>query len=129
MLYIYPKVDDLEGTEKVGSKQCVALLQHYAKLSRTALWKEGKAVFENMVVAKGTAIATFVDGKYGSLPTGNHAAFYIAQDHGGIWIMDQWLSDEKKPLVSKRYLRKQGKWKNGQYIDPSNNANAYSVIE
>jgi hypothetical protein len=129
MSYIYASVDDLEGTEKVGSKQCVALLRHYAKLPQTAVWKEGKSVFGNMSVTKGTAIASFVDGKYESLPTGNHAAFYVSQDAGGIWVMDQWFSDEKKPYVSKRYLKKQGKWKNGKYIDPSNNAEAYSVIE
>lgn len=94
----------------------MALLKHYAKLPQTAVWKEGKPVLGDMFIAKGTAIASFVDGKYQSLPTGNHAAFYVSQDAGGIWVMDQWLSDEKKPYVSKRYLRKQGKWKNGKYI-------------
>lgn len=39
-------------------------------------------------ILKGTAIATFVDGKYGNLPTGNHAALYISQDASGygLWI-------------------------------------------
>ena len=32
MSYVYSKVDELDGTEKVGSKQCVALLQHYQNL-------------------------------------------------------------------------------------------------
>ncbi|WP_244875509.1 BPSL0067 family protein [Paracidovorax avenae] len=68
-------------------------------------------------------------GKYGSLPTGNHAAFFISQDPGGIWIMDQWLSDTQKPKVSMRYVRPKPHRKNGDFADPSNNAAAYSVIE
>ena len=129
MPYIYSKADDLENTDKVGSKQCVALLQYYAKLPQTAMWKEGKTVVGTMTLAKGTAIATFVDGRYKSLPTANHAAFYISQDAGGVWIMDQWSNDKTKPKVSKRYIRKKGKFQNGQYVDPSNNAEAFAVIE
>lgn len=129
MPYIYSKADDLENTDKVGSKQCVALLQYYAKLPQTAMWKEGKTVFGTMTLAKGTAIATFVDGRYKSLPTANHAAFYISQDAGGVWIMDQWSNDKTKPKVSKRYIRKKGKFQNGQYVDPSNNAEAFAVID
>jgi len=129
MSYVYAKADDLEGTGKVGSKQCVALLQHYAKVGNTGTWKEGKAVMGDALLSKGTAIATFVDGKYLSHGTGNHAAFYISQDAGGIWVMDQWANDAKKPKVSKRYIRKKGKLPKGGYIDPSNNAEAYSVIE
>ena len=129
MPYIYSKVDTLEGTGKVGSKQCVVLLQHYAKLDHTSMWKEGKTVLGTFTIAKGTAIATFVDGRYKSRPTGNHAAFYISQDAGGIWVMDQWADDEQKKEVSSRYIRRKGKFKNGQYVDPSSNAEAYSVIE
>lgn len=129
MPYVYSMADDLQGTDKVGSKQCVALLQHYAKLPNTSTWKQGEAVFGQFTLAKGTAIATFVDGKYKNLPTGNHAAFYLSQDAGGIWIMDQWASDTIKPKVSKRYVKKKGKLASGQYVSPSNNADAYSVIE
>lgn len=129
MSYVYSKVDDLEGTDKVGSKQCVALLQHYAELPNTSMWKEGKPVFGNSLLAKGTAIATFMDGKYLSHSTGNHAAFYLSQDPNGIWVMDQWANDKTKPKVSKRYIRKKGKLSSGGYVDPSNNAESYSVIE
>lgn len=129
MPYVYANVDDLEGTDKVGSKQCVALVVHYGTLPATANWKEGKAVLGNLTLSKGTAIATFVKGKYESHATGNHAAFYLSQDLGGIWVMDQWANDLTKPKVSKRYIRKKGKLSNGTYIDPSNNAEAYSVIE
>ena len=129
MPHIYSKVDTLQGEDMVGSKQCVALLQHYAKLDHTSMWKEGKTVLGTFTIAKGTAIATFVDGRYKSRPTGNHAAFYISQDAGGIWIMDQWANDQKKKTVSKRYIMRMGKLQNGQYVTPSDNADAYSVIE
>ena len=33
------------------------------------------------------------------------------------------------PKVSKRYLSRKGKDAKGNFIDPSNNADAYSVIE
>lgn len=129
MPYVYLDVDELEGTEKVGSRQCVALLQHYAKLPLTAKWAEGKSVFRDLTLKKGTAVATFVGGKYQSLSTGNHAAFFISQDGAGMWIMDQWSNDVTKPNVSKRYIRPKGKFKNGAFIDASNNADAYSVID
>ncbi len=120
MPYIHPKV---------GSKQCVALVIHYSNAPNTAQWSEGSAVLGNLSVAKGTAIATFVEGRYRSLGTGNHAAYVLSQDAGGIWIMDQWASDTQKSSVSKRYLRRKGKNAKGAFIDPSNNAEAYSVIE
>ena len=129
MSYTYPQVDKLEGTAKVGSKQCVALVQHYAKAPVTGLWVEGKNVLETTSLAKGTAIATFVGGKYLSHATGNHAGLYLSQDAHGIWIMDQWLSDVTKPKISKRYLRKRGTLKNGSFVDSSNNADAFSVIK
>jgi len=129
MAYVYAKVDSLQGTAKVGTKQCVALIQAFTTAGPTGGWTAGLAVVGNLSLAKGTAIATFVDGKYESHRTGNHAAFYISQDRGGIWVMDQWASDVTKPKVAKRYIRPKGQLADGKYLDPSNNANAYSVIE
>jgi hypothetical protein len=94
-----------------------------------ALWGDGGAVLGNLTLAKGTAIATLVNGKYENKSTGNHAGFYISQDAGGIWIMDQWANNTTKPKVSKRYLRKKGKDSKGNWNDPSNNAEAFSVIK
>lgn len=126
--YVYARVDDLENTDKVGSRQCVALIQHYAAAPATALWKQGSAVRGNMLLTKGTAIATFVDGRYQSHAHHNHAAFYMSQDATGIVVMDQWLSDKSKPKVSHRHIPFKGKNKNGAFNDPSNNADAFSVI-
>jgi len=128
MPYIYSKADDLDDTDLVGTHQCVALLQHYARVPHTSVWTEGEKVFGNASIAKGTAIATFVKGKYPNHSTRNHAAFYLSQNAGGIWVVDQWKS-EKKPKVSKRYLMRKGQTKDGNFIEPSNNADAFSIIE
>ncbi|SFS09674.1 BPSL0067 family protein [Sphingomonas jatrophae] len=123
--YVYAEVEDLEGTDKVGGGQCVALVQHYTSAPLTANWTEGAVVKGQTLLAKGTAIATFVGGKYPNKAHGNHAALYISQDATGITVMDQWT---KKANVSSRKLLFKGKDKNGNFIDPSNNADAFSVI-
>jgi hypothetical protein len=64
MSYTYSKVDDLEDEPVVGSHQCVALVQIYAGAPITSAWREGDPVLGNGSLAKGTAIATFVDGRY-----------------------------------------------------------------
>lgn len=129
MPYVYPNARQLEGTDKVGSKQCVALVQVYAGAPLTAGWREGRQVIGDASIAVGTAIATFVGGRYESRRTGNHAGLYLGQDRDGLWIMDQWADDNRKPRVSRRYLRRRGTSSGGGYRDPSNNADAYAVID
>lgn len=128
MAYIYEDVESLEQTEPVGSKQCVALVQYYAGVPHTSTWRKGDDVRGNLILSTGTAIATFVDKRYQSNASGNHAAFYIKQDAGGIWIMDQWNSS-LKTKVSMRRIPFLGKDKNGNYNNPSNNGDAFSVIK
>ena len=74
-------------------------------------------------IARGTAIATFVNGIYPSNKTGNHAAIYLEQDANGLWVYDQWAAKPDK-VVSKRLLR----FKAGQG-SASNDGDAFSVIE
>ncbi len=126
MPYIYAEAEKLVETENVGTKQCVALIKHYTNAPQTALWKEGDAVRGNASIKKGTAIATFVNGKYPNAGTGNHAAFYISQDAVGVWVVDQWSTSE---TIRKRPLRFLGKNESGAFIRPSNNGDAFSVIE
>ena len=122
MAYVFEGVDFLDGQPKVGTKQCVALIQTYTNAPRTALWRQGAPVFGTEGIERGTAIATFVKKVYPNQATGNHAAFYLEQDEGGIWVMDQWANDTTKPTISKRYIRLGGSSR-------SNQAEAYSVIE
>ena len=130
MAYIYAEVDSLVTNPpkaNVGTGQCVALVEAYTKVPRPATsWKQGDAVRGDATIKKGTAIATFVAGKYQSHKTGNHAAFFISQDATGIWVVDQYFGSGG---IRKRHLRFKGKTATGTYIDPSNNADAFSVIE
>jgi hypothetical protein len=129
MAYIYAEVDDLDGKPLVGNKQCVAIVQHYAGAPHTSTWKQGAQVRGNIRIAKGTAVATFVDGKYPNKKSGNHAALYVSQDAAGVWVMDQWANDPKKPTISMRRMRFRGQEEDGSYTDPSNNGDALYVID
>ncbi|MYN08851.1 BPSL0067 family protein [Pseudoduganella aquatica] len=128
MAYEYGKVDDLEKHELVGSHQCVALVQLYAGAPRTLSWKPGKAVLGNTSLKKGTAIATFVNGRYQNLSHGNHAALYLRQGINGIYVMDQW-KNKKDKKISSRFIPSLGKDKKGRFVSPSDNADAFFVIE
>ncbi len=128
MAYVYGLVDSLQGKKLVGSGECVDLVKQYAHLGITGTWKQGRKVFGDKSISRGTAIATFVNGKY---PIGKdahkHAAFYLEQDSNYIYVMDQWKS---KKIISARPLsRKGGVRSDGTYPDASNNAEAFYVIE
>ena len=131
MNYIYSRVLELQEKPKVGSKECVALLQHYSSgIGPTGIWTEGEPVYGNIEIVPGTAIATFVNGRYHSNTTRNHAAYFIEQGVHGFWVMDQWRDDVKKPHISKRFIKTAGKkMANGSFPNASNNAYAYSIIE
>jgi hypothetical protein len=128
MPYVYSKVDELEKSKMVGSHQCVALVQEYAGAPVTLAWQQGEVVVGNASLKKGTAIATFVNGKYPNNRHGNHAALFLRQGINGIYIMDQWKGKDGG-LVGARFIRSRGKNKAGKYINASDNADAFYVIE
>jgi hypothetical protein len=92
-------VDDGGGHYK---GECVSLVKKMSgKMPATSSWKKGNLVKGDSAVVKGTAIATFEGGK--KFISGNgHAAIYISQDTGGIWVWDQYNHPPK--AVGKRYL-------------------------
>lgn len=128
MPYIYPNAKDLKGKPVVGSHQCVALVQEYAGAPTTTYWRQGEAVFGNKTLKEGTAIATFVDGRYANRPHGNHAALYVRQAANGIFVVDQW-KDAGKTGISLRLISCKGRDKKGNFKHPSDNADAFFVIE
>jgi len=128
MPYVYVRVDDLENHEKVGTKLCVALIQTFTDAGMTASWRQGAAVLGNKAMLKGTAIATFIRGRYPNQAHGNHAAFFLRHGPNGFWVMDQWLADQKK-VVSARYIESKGRLTDGTFRRASDNADAFSIIE
>jgi hypothetical protein len=127
MAYVYEDAAQLEKQPNVGSKQCVALVKTFAGTPPSSLWRQGIEVKGNQQQIKvGTAIATFVHGKYPNHPTGNHAALYVGQDALGIWVVDQWSTSG---TIRKRRLPFLGKDKAGAFLTPSNNGDAFSVVE
>jgi hypothetical protein len=128
MAYVYSQVDSLvtdPPTANVGTGHCVPLVQQYAQAPLTGMWKEGKTVKGLFGLAKGTAIATFVGGKYPNNASGNHAALFVSQDASGITVVDQYRGSGG---IRKRVLRFKGKI-GTRFVDPSNNGDAFSVIE
>lgn len=126
MLYIYENAESLEKLPTVGTKQCFALIKQFTKAPPSSLWKAGKPVKGNLHLMTGTAIATFIDGKYPNHGSGNHAAFYVGQDAAGILVVDQWLTSG---TIKKRRLPFLGQDKQGRFINPNNNGDAFSVVE
>ena len=128
MSYVYLKAASLNDKPVVGSHQCVALVQEYAGAPTTSRWRQGALVVGNTMLTTGTAIANFVDGRYPNNRHGNHAALYVRQGIGGIWIADQWKSPSKK-TISVRLIASLGKDQAGRFINASDNADAFFVIE
>ena len=91
-------------------------------------WRQGEPVVGNNSLAKGIAIATFVNGRYPNHSHGNHAALFLKQGTKGIWVMDQWKNPKKK-TISSRFIPCRGKTKSGKFIHASDNADAFFVIE
>lgn len=50
MAYIYKSVDVLDNSDLIGTRQCVALIQHYASVPTHLVWKQGKVVKGNLVI-------------------------------------------------------------------------------
>jgi len=104
--------------------ECVAFLQATIPgMKATNLWTEGKKVEKgDLTILAGTAIATFVDGKYPGPGKDKHGAIYIGQDAVGIIVLDQWAGQGK---VLKRTIR----WSVPEGTKIQNDGTKYSVIE
>ena len=110
-----------------GETECVAFLQaNIAGIGPTTGWIEGdkiKKLIDGEAGAKaGTAIATFVSGKYPGPGKKKHAAVYLGQNSDGIQVLDQWASQGK---VLPRTIR----WKVTAATTIQNDGNKYSIIE
>ena len=94
-------------------------------LARYGRWREGTKIKKGVMGAlPGTAIATFVNGKYPQTgSTGKHAAVYMGQNDSGIQVLDQWAA---QGMVLPRTIY----WiPRHPHPSPSNDPFAFSVIE
>jgi len=118
MTFIAKDPEEYAG-QVVGTGHCVPYVQKTSGAPHTSLWKEGETV-RDADIAKGTAIATFIDGVYPSHAHGNHAAIYVEQNDVGLVVWDQWVG---QPVHMRTIHFKGGKG------SPSNDGDAFSVIE
>lgn len=114
MAFIAPNPEGYAG-RVVGDGQCVAFVREASEAPHTSLWREGERV-RGAAIERGTAIATFVNGEYLSLPHGNHAAIYVGQNDSGLIVWDQWVGQP----VHQRTIRFKGGTGN-----PSNDGDAF----
>jgi hypothetical protein len=79
MPFVYPRVNELTGKAAVGNAECVAIVKELVPGLigvTTQQWKEGKAVKDVPDLARGTAIATFFNGKF---PRMNTCGWHISK--------------------------------------------------
>ena len=129
MPHVYPGAAALQRKDAIGDGECVTLIRAMTptlKNRSTNTWRQGARVLGNNDLAPGTAIANFVKGKWPGLQKGNHAAFYLRQDHDGIWVIDQWIG---KSRIASHPIPSRGIRKDGSYPMMSDNADAFFVIE
>jgi hypothetical protein len=116
--YVARDVDVFMG-EVIPNGQCVAYVKAAANCPVTTQWTEGGKV-KGAELPKGTAIATFQNGKYNNYEDGrSHAAIYISQNKEGLIVRDQWMGQP----VHERTIRF---WNGGK--PPRNDGDAYSVV-
>ena len=121
--YIAASPEAFEG-RVIGAGYCVDFVKVAAGVPLTTLWRESAAVRGNPDLAPGTAIATVeADGTYTS-ESANHAAIYLSQDNGGIWVYDQWQGQP----VHKRLIPFEG-GSGAKWGSKSNDARRLAVIE
>jgi hypothetical protein len=106
----------------VGTGECVALVQAASNAPNTGSWRAGIKVMGSGIgtIAKGTVIATMVDGHYPNHKHGNHAAIYLSHDAHGIQVIDQWHGQ----VTHYRTIHD-----HGDHGSPSNDASKFYVVE
>lgn len=107
-----------------GRTECVELIKGLLGAPSTTLWKEGRKLRPHAdEIEPGTAIATFVDGRYpNSRRRGNkHAAIFLRATEGGIYVLDQFAH---QAAVKERFIP----WQHPRDRRAANNASSYSTV-
>jgi hypothetical protein len=131
-----PDRPEKPGQPKLYYGECVSLLKYYIPellhRGETTGWFEGPNVIESLKkgcsIMPGTAIATFINGKFKG-----HAAFFAGSFNDPkqgirIIVVEQYLGSQPSNGIISRKLHNRGKKANRSYNEPSNNGEAFSVI-
>ena len=114
------------GKPLVGTGQCVALVQIAADAPLTKYWKPGDNV-QQRPPEKGTAIATFQDGRYLNDTHGlSHAALFLEMAEDGFLVIDQWNNARDHHPPQKRKIL--FVHPPGPTDTPANRGSAFSII-
>lgn len=105
-----------------GEAQCVDLIFRTLGAPRPSDWKPGRPVTRGADIPVGTAIATFVEGKYPNDDSGQHAAIYLGQNAEGIKVIEQY-----KNITPRNVAVRTIRWDNTTGL-LSNRGGAYSTI-
>jgi hypothetical protein len=137
--FIYHDAAGLVGKPLAGNGQCVALVQKYLpEIGHTSTWRAGPRVQDltRDEIRIGTVIGNMEHGRWPGRAHNNHVGIY-----GGAQTVDPvtgkiitfvLVEQFVAPGVTKiqaRVIHSKGFRANGAYIDSSNNADAYFVIE
>jgi hypothetical protein len=150
MPFVYRGFITLAGKPKVDGGECARLVQHYLPhIGHTSTWKPGERVLDVLMrgnkIEPGTAVATFVKGRYPHAGH-RHAAFFKgvvtacsydpklkACPVMGFVLIDQWNpkpGDQPRPDIRRRTVNPQGKMmSDGNFPRVSDNAEAFYIIE
>ncbi|MFP5393724.1 MAG: BPSL0067 family protein [Gammaproteobacteria bacterium] len=132
MPYRHPDPESLIEKPVFGKGECVDLIKATVPgligIS-TRSWREGENVLASKTIKRGTAIATFINGKFPHADTGQHAAIFLSKSGSTIWVIEQWrgLKQVQKRRIS--FPVHAERRADGSYPNASNNAFAFSVIE
>lgn len=137
-MYIYEAAGSLENKPKVRDGECVALVQVYTNAPHSSAWRQGERVVESSGLRAGTAIATFVRGRFPrARELRRHAAFFLRygpRDASGhalyFWVIEQYNHPPIKKIQARQIKMKAGGQRvDGSWAEASNNPDAYFVIE
>ena len=131
MPYICPHLRLLEEQAVAGDGGCVALIRSVVPGLRApgaAGWRQGAPVIGDQRIARGTAIATFEDGRFAARKGFDHAAIFLDYAATGIWVLEQRDGDDSG-MVQKRFIATGQAGSSGEFADPGKAAAAFSVIE
>lgn len=128
MPYICPNLRSVEV--QAGDGDCVALIRSAVPGLRgtgCSGWRQGAAVVGAGRIARGTAIATFEDGRYANRRGFDHAAIFLEYAGAGIWVLEQ--NDDDSATVQRSFIPTGQAGNNGDFANPARAAAAFSVIE